>query len=74
MQRFAPTCPLPEEGGRGGSGGESLEDESPRETQICTAIPALIPRTGESGNLAQGLSQTKLEERLTDHGALYWWT
>lgn len=27
-----------------------------------------------SGNLAQGLSQTQLEGRLTDHGALYWWT
>eukprot|EP00961_Rhodomonas_salina_P183769 2480767-Rhodomonas_salina.1 len=28
----------------------------------------------DSGNLAQGLSQTQLEKRLTDHGALYWWT
>eukprot|EP00961_Rhodomonas_salina_P127524 1719701-Rhodomonas_salina.1 len=27
-----------------------------------------------SGNLAQGLTQTQLEERLTDHCALYWWT
>eukprot|EP00961_Rhodomonas_salina_P256922 3471653-Rhodomonas_salina.1 len=30
-----------------------------------------------SGNLAQGLPQTQLEERLTmprRHGALYWWT
>eukprot|EP00961_Rhodomonas_salina_P272236 3678550-Rhodomonas_salina.2 len=29
-----------------------------------------------SGNLARGLSQTELEERLTRtmHSALYWWT
>eukprot|EP00961_Rhodomonas_salina_P279962 3781873-Rhodomonas_salina.1 len=37
VRRFAPTCPLPEEGGRWGSGGKRLEALG--KTQICTVIP-----------------------------------
>eukprot|EP00961_Rhodomonas_salina_P126807 1709106-Rhodomonas_salina.2 len=56
-----------------GSSSSEAIGESTRAAVVSTATRQDW-LSASSGNLAQGLTQAQLEKRLTDHGALYWWT